>query len=505
MAKVMCKYHPQRAARWACEHCRINFCSSCLSKENPDGPPACPLCRNPAVEVENDGMVPPFWNRLPRFFIMPFQAQPLVMLVVMVVLSALVGYRSISSLLVQLVLLLVYYKYVYAMLAHRARGHEEAPPVMQALSGEGLGLAFKQFAVFVILFFPLGIIGNLAGPTAAMAYYIVAMLCLPASIMALAVEGNVGAAVNPSILFGIISRIGAPYLALFFLLGVLSSGPNVVLELLTDRLGADFIALQEMGEDEIDPAEATRITEAFMDKLFGIIIPVAVLLNGYFTMVMFNLMGYVLFQYHHRLGLEVDVDVEGLAAPDAAAAREHPLLGDVEALIQEGRLEQAVTMLRARVLQNRGDRVLRDRFHRLLALTGDVKRLTGHGAEYIGMLLQGSDRAKAVQVWRDCRQADPDFKLDSPDQVYPLAQTMFSVGEYKSVVALGNGFHKRYPGHADIPRLYLLVARALSEGLNQEQKALPILQLLAQTYAEHPVAPEVKQYLATVTTLTARP
>lgn len=504
MAKVMCKYHPQRTARWACEHCHINFCSACLSKENPEGPPACPLCRDPALEMDNVDLVPPFWNRLPSFFTTPLQSQPAALLVVLTLLSALVGYRSFSALLVQLVLLLLFYKYAYALLSHRARGHDQAPALRQALSGDGLDLALKQFAVFVLLFIPLGIIGNLLGAVAGMVYYMLVMVCLPASIMALAVEHSIAAAINPSVLFGMISRIGMPYLALFFLLGTLSSGPNVVLDLLTDHLGSDFIALQDMQEGEIDPAEAERITGAYMDTIFAIIIPVAVLLNGYFTLVMFALMGYVLFQYHHRLGLQVDVDVETLAATDARLAQEHPLLGDVEALIQEGRLEQAVTLLRARVLHNPGERALRDRFHRLLALTGDIKRLTGHGAEYIGLLLNSTDRAKAVQVWRDCKQVDPDFSLDSPDQVYPLAQTMFSVGDYRSVVALGNGFHKRYPGHADIPRLYLLVARALSEGLNQEHKALPILQLLAQHYAEHPIAAEVKQYLATVTALTAR-
>lgn len=504
MAKVMCKYHPQRTARWACEHCRINFCSSCLSKENPDGPPSCPLCRQAAVEVGGEDLVPPFWTRLPSFFTTPFQTQPLVLLAVITILSALVNYRSFMALLVQLVLLLAFYKYAYTLLSHRARGHDEAPAVMQALSGQGVDLALKQFAVFVILFVPLGVIGAMLGPVAAMAYYAAVMLCLPASIMALAVEHSIAAAVNPSVLFGMISRIGVPYLALFFLLGILSSGPNVVLEWLAMHLGSDFIALQGMEDGSVDPEEAARLAEDFMDKVFGVIIPAGVLLNGYFTLVMFTLMGYVLFQYHHRLGLAVDVDVEALAATDPAQTREHPLLGDVEAMIQEGRLEQAVTVLRNRVLQNRSDRVLRDRFHRLLALTGDVKRLTGHGAEYIGMLLKGTDRAKAVQVWRDCINAEPDFKLDSPDQVYPLAQTMFSVGDYKSVVALGNGFHKRYPGHADIPRLYLLVARALSEGMNQEQKALPILQLLAQHYADHPIAAEVRQYLTTVTALTAK-
>lgn len=504
MAKVMCKYHPHRTARWACERCRINFCSSCLSKENPDGPPACPLCRSPAVEVGGEDLVPPFWNRLPRFFAIPFQTQPLVLLVVVTALSALVGYRSFSALLMQLVFLLALYKYAYTLLSHQARGHENAPVVMQALSGDGLDLAIKQFVVLILLFLPIAGIGSALGPAAAMTYYLVAMLCLPASIMALAVERSIGSALNPAVLLGMISRIGVPYLALFFLLGILSSGPNVIIELLTERLGSDFIALQNMEPEEIDPDEAERIAEAFMDKVFGVIIPVSVLLNSYFTLVMFGLMGYVLFQYHHRLGLEVDVDVEALAVGDAAAGPEHPLLGDVEAMIQEGRLEQAIAALRIRVLQNRTDRVLRDRFHRLLALTGDVKRLTGHGAEYIGLLLNSTDRAKAVQVWRDCRQADPGFALDSPDQIYPLAQIMFSVGEHKSVVALGNGFHKKHPGHADIPRLYLLVARSLSEGLNQEQKALPLLQLLAQHYAEHPIAAEVRQYLATVTALTSR-
>lgn len=503
MAQTFCKYHPQRAARWACDHCHINVCSSCLSREEPDGEPTCPLCQRTMTEIDGGPLVAPFWNRLPRFFALPMQPQVLGLLLAITAVSALIGYRMITAWLVQLLLMLTFYKYAYATLNHMARGHDKALPLVQGLGGDGVSLAIKQFFVFVVMFIPLAIVRATLGAAAASLYYLVVMFCLPASVMALAVERNFVSAVNPSVLFGIIKRIGFAYLALFFMLGILSSGPTMIQEYMVKSIGRDYYALQKEDPRDVDQEEVQRVKQSFQDKLFHLVIPVSVFVNGYFTLVMFSMMGYVLFQNHRRLGLDVDVDVETPAVREAGGVREHPLLGDIEALIKEGQLETAVTRLRQRVLKHRDDRILHDRFHGLLALTGDVPRLTGHGAEYIGMLLNSSDRAKAVQVYRDCKQADPQFKLDSPNQVYPLAETMFGVGEYKLLVQLANGFHRLYPNHPGTARLYLLVARALSEGLNQEEKALPILQLLQQRYPDDPSAPQVRQYMATVSALLA--
>lgn len=501
MAQSFCKYHPQRIATWGCDHCHISFCSSCLAQDDPDGEPACPLCQRPAVEIGDGQSAPPFWNRLPRFFALPFQLHPLGLLVAITLVSALVGYRMFSAWLVQLLLMLTFYKFAYATLTRSARGHEHAPTLMQGLAGEGIDLAVKQFFVFVLLFVVLGVVRALLGAVAASIYYVVMLLCIPASVMALAIERRFASAVDPTMLFGIIKRIGVSYLALFFMLGVLSSGPAMIQDYMVKSIGGEYLALKKEDPRNVDPAEARRIKESFENKMFHLVIPVSIFANGYFTLVMFSMMGYVLFQNHRRLGLEVDVEPEQIAEQPTARAREHRLLGDIEALIKEGRMEQAISRLRQRVLQHRQDRVLHDRFHGLLALSGDVPRLAGHGAEYIGMLLQSADRAKAIKVYRDCKQADPQFKLDSPNQVYPLAETMFGVGEYKLLVQLANGFHRLYPNHPDIPRLYLLVARALSEGLNQEEKALPILQLLQQRYPNDPDAAQVSQYLTTVEAL----
>lgn len=501
MAQNFCKYHPQRVATWRCDHCHIDFCSSCLAQDEPDGEPACPLCQRPAVEIGDGQSAPPFWNRLPRFFLLPFQLHPFALLAATTLVSMLVGYRMFSAWLVQLLLMLMFYKFAYATLTRLARGHEHAPTLTQGLAGEGMELAVKQFFVFVLLFVVLGFVRVFLGTVAASIYYVAMILSIPASVMALAIERRFASAVDPTILFGIIKRIGVPYLALFFMLGVLSSGPAMIQRYMVKSVGGEYFALQKEDPRAVDPMEARRIKESFESKMFHLVIPVSIFANGYFTLVMFSMMGYVLFQNHRRLGLEVDEDTESIAESSAAKASEHPLLGDIEALIKEGRVEQAISRLRKRVLLHRQDRVLHDRFHGLLALSGDVPRLTGHGAEYIGMLLQSADRAKAVKVYRDCKRADSDFKLDSPNQVYPLAETMFGVGEYPLLVQLANGFHRAYPNHPDIPRLYLLVARTLSEGLNQEEKALPILQLLRQRYPDDPIAAQVDQYLATVEAL----
>lgn len=501
MAETKCKYHPQRPARWGCDQCHINFCSDCSSKDSSNGQIHCPLCGNPAVKLSSEGLIAPFYTRFGAFFRYPFHAAPFSVIVGIALLSALIGYESPIAWVLQLVPTLIFFRYAYLCLANTADGHLKPPSAREAVQGTGLNLAFSQFFVILFLYAPTALVQNNLGDGAAIVYYILVTLALPASVMILAVDQSVFSAINPGKLIGTMLRIGVPYLALFFLLGILTGGPLMVMEFAINGIAGDALEILQ-NPDGVDEAQLEQAAQDFV-ALMKLIVAIWVLANSYFTLVMFVLMGYFVYQYHERLGYEVEVEPEELDSEKSRQAKVHPLLGDIEVLIKEGRTEQALDTLRDRVIQYPMDLALRDRFHRLLKMSGDSKRLVGHGAEYIGMLLNSTDSAKATQVYKDVKQADPDFRLDSPDQACPLAEVMFRVGEYKSLVAMVSGFHKSYPGHKDIPELYLLAARALSDGLNMDAKALPILQYLLKTYPDHPLKPTITEYFSVVNGLAA--
>lgn len=501
MAKTPCKYHPQRPARWGCSACGINFCSDCKSADSPDEA-ACPLCQAPATDIGRAGLVPPFWTRLGSFFLYPFRSKALLLLLGLAGLSALIGYTSLPALIGQFALLLIFMKYAYSALAHAANGYREPLSLLTALGDGDVGIAFKQYFALIVLSIPMGLLARLVGEWAGVVYYFLLVLCLPASVMVLAVDRSFWSAVNPVVLMGTVLRIGVPYLALFFLVMLLSGGPTIIFQKSVERVGAEYIALKQEDPQQVDRQHFIKVRREFRERFFRYVIPITVLSNMYFILVMFVLMGYVVYQYHWKLGFAPELDFETLERGGTQPTG-HPLLGDIEAMIKEGQLQQATETVRRRVIENPMDMTLRMRFHKLLLATGDVTRLCGHGGEFIGKLLRGSDRARAVEVYADCKKINPDFTLDSPDQVLPLAEVMFQLGRHRQLLGLSNGFHERYPQHPDIPKLYLLVARAMAEGLNREEKALPLLRFLSRRYGDHPLANEINNYLGVITNLRA--
>lgn len=115
------------------------------------------------------------------------------------------------------------------------------------------------------------------------------ILALPASIMVLAMEQSVAAALHPLNLTALISRIGSPY---FLLYGYL------ILLILASGAAQDF-ALSHF------PAWLAMALAGF--------------LNSTFTLILFHMLGYLLLQYRDELGLAPE-PAEATAAPGTGTA-----------------------------------------------------------------------------------------------------------------------------------------------------------------------------------------
>jgi hypothetical protein len=261
-----CHYHPGEPAKWHCGECLTHYCTGCM----PDADTRkrhglCPQCGRAMRYLGAATEVVPFWNRLSAFFRYPFHLDPLIVIAVCtfvpVVLSA-----NIVGLIVTLLLLLALFKYTYAVIRRTADGHMTPPPVATAFSGGGFNIVMLQLLVFFLMggvVFSAALIG---GPLLAMLVLAFVVLALPASIMVLAMEHSVGAAINPMNLAVLISRIGWPYFLLYgyLILLTLASG-----------------AAQEFAVNHFEPHIAQ---------------PLAGFLNSTFTLILFNMLGYIIFQ-----------------------------------------------------------------------------------------------------------------------------------------------------------------------------------------------------------------
>ena len=455
MSVMYCQYHQQTPARWTCNTCHSNVCNSCVNDQIDAEAPLCVLCNEPLSDNGLEDFIPPFWAKMSLFFSIPLSLPALSFIAFMLITGNIALYLPlIGVLVVTFVLPTVFLKYAYLLLENVSDGRMQAPSIGDVLRDNDYSIVFKQVGVFFLLFAPLTYIAS-TSPILGILFLFLVILLIPATVMVLSVTQSFFQTLNPLTLLSFATRIGWSYLLLYLLMTIINSGPAIILEFVMSTLSEQTLA--------------------------SIIIPLFLALEMYFTLVIFAVLGYVLFKYHHRLGFKIDSAhveaLEGFQKPPFV----HPALKDIEVLIKEGQHQKALDLLIPRMSEHQKDAEVMLRFHKLLVLNHSPDLLK-YAVEFIHMLLSTSNRAYAVTVFKDCLATDKTFKLTYTTDYVPLCETMLQIREYKLLVHLLNGFHKTYPEFEHIGKLYLMMAKALSEGLGEDAKALNVLQFVLKHY-----------------------
>ena len=232
--------------------------------------------------------ITPFWQRIPRFFRYPLHLEPLLYMAVLS-LATLLGFvlplpSPLDHLVVHLGVWLAFIRYAYKTLDQTAQGLLTPDRHQFYDAKERANLPYKQFAIFMVAGFAISVAGWLGDFATGLAVVFV-VLSMPASIMILSISQSFWAGLNPLAAVGMMRVIGLPYLGLCAFLFLLSSSQGIL-------------------QMELMP----RVPE-------WLLLPSLNFVAMYFTLIMFNMMGYVVFQYHALLGVEVSA-----AAPAAAGA-----------------------------------------------------------------------------------------------------------------------------------------------------------------------------------------
>jgi hypothetical protein len=292
--------------------------------------------------------------------------------------------------------------------------------------------------------------------------------------MALSATNSFSQAINPLLWVAIMGQVGKAYLALFVFLLLLSGGGLILVPMLAPLLGG-WLAL-----------------------------PLLNFVFLYFNLIMFNMMGYALYQFHRELGLEVKIgfaeteaNVQGRGAhvpvkadPVAEVVAAKVALGDLT-----GALDAAYEQQRVEV----DNIVAQERYHKLLLLADKKERALDHGRRYLSTLLRLARDDLAFDLFKRLRELDEGFQPE-PEQVLRLAEIAFRRRDAALVLALVRGFDRHNPRHADVPGVYLLSARVLSEHYRKDAAASVLLRRLRQQFPDHPLASEAEAYLKVLNT-----
>jgi tetratricopeptide (TPR) repeat protein len=165
-------------------------------------------------------------------------------------------------------------------------------------------------------------------------------------------------------------------------------------------------------------------------------------------------------------------------------------------LIQKGDIQEALGYARewARVSYN--SVADERRYHRVLLLDDPASgRLADHSKRYLPMLLEQNHVIEALEAFLNILAKLPDFAPQEPATTLALAEQAWKSMDYMAVVSLMRGFDRRYPGAQEIPKAYELAVRALKQGLDRGDKAIPIYEALKRRFPNHPSTQEASWVL----------
>lgn len=460
-----CHYHPGDPAKWHCAECQTHYCTRCMPDADTRQRRAlCPNCSKAMRYLGAATEVVPFWNRVGAFFRYPFHSDPLIVIAICTLVPILAP-ANLIGIVIWVLLALALFKYTYAVINHTAEGHLKPPPIAVAFSGSGFNIVLLQFLVFVLMGGLVASAGMVGGPLLMMLAMAFVVLALPASIMVLAMERSVGAAVNPMNLAMLISRIGSPY---FLLYGYL------ILLTLASGAAQDF---------------------AVNHFPFWVSQPLAGFLNSTFTLILFHMLGYLLFQYQEELGFASDLQDDLEPQDQHQRDRSARFDADIDMNLKDGNYDRVESMLKEALKRDRNNPQRIGQLHQLLTARNDVTELYRYHPRILALLADRNDGDAMASLLDNLQTADPQFRLDDPELAVRCARTLYHRGQFKQTLRLLQDFHKRFPDSDQLAQAYLLVAQALANGLNQWEKATAFLTFIQKRCGNDPLHAQIGAYL----------
>jgi hypothetical protein len=402
--------------------------------------------------------IEPLFQRLPAIVAYPAAASMLWMILALCTLRLLSNLPSLLGMAFEVAFWVMGFKLAVEALVNTAHGRLE--PLGHSDLAATDGEAVQQMMLQLVVLLTITAVGLWVGVVPALVLLGLAVLLLPAAIIMLAIDRNLGAAFNPLAWATLIGRLGARYFGAVAVLAVL-----VVVSLVAQAL-FDSVLPDTMG------------------MLPGGFISLYALVAGY------HLLGYLIYENHVVLGLDI-----APAVPRATLANpmEDEAVARADELSNEGRHAAAADLLQQMFRGRGASDPVHDRYRQSVVAAGDVPRLVAHSREYISSLLATGKDKRALAVAGEAMAHDPAFRHELPDDVARLVAQAVKTGQAQLAVTLAHDFEGRFPGHERTPEVVLAAATLMAERLGQEQAANERLLACLRRHPGHALVPSLRE------------
>ncbi|MBE5314768.1 MAG: hypothetical protein H4O13_05120 [Xanthomonadales bacterium] len=382
--------------------------------------------------------IPPFWLNLRSISTYPFRGDALFTLLLLSAAELLTG-LPVLGFFINLFLLLWAYKYAFSVLRDTAHGRMESQVgVLESPDS----VVFKFVALNILMLLMLLPLAYAFGAVGAGLGLIVITFAQPAATMALAMDESLANALNPSTWFALIGRIGLPYGLLWLLLLVFQASA----------------------------ANAADWLDAWLPGIVATVLAQALFLWGLFGT--FHLMGYLIYQYHERLGFEPDGHVHAAEVP---RNRESELVAAASARVREGDSAGALAVLREEMRERALSLEAHELYRRLLRAEGDAAELARHARQYLYLLMVEKQDRKALALARECLDADSAFAPMEGADGLRLAERAEQLSQHKLAADILIGTARSHAREAVGTEAALRAARALRERYGRDDLAQQLL------------------------------
>ncbi len=473
MAQIVCKYHNERPAKWYCEPCQINFCSSCIPRRAIYAAVKCPICHQDVEALAAENSIESFWNRLPLFFLYPIKFSSLLFLLLLSLMSLGIEYDPILAISIPIFVIIFFFRYAYISLEQTAKGHMEIPGFSIDILLNQLDIPLKQILIIVAAIAVNFTVYDVFGKAAFIVTLLLSIVAAPASIMVLATEYSFFRAFNPLIIARLIIRLGKSYAILCAFLALLMLSSEVSFSFMSKVIPAKYLW------------------------------PEYFFINMYFILIMYSMMGYVIFQHHEQLGFEIEVDLDQHVADDDLAIdkNKHESIVQAEILLKEGKVELAVEVLSKAIKSFPADFSLKAMYHKLLKVTGNTTELELHASNYIERSLMSHKQALAIDVFIETREIIPTFLPDKAKNRYELALSLNEKNYSEYALACVNNLHRDFPSYDGVIKAYFLAAKIMCEKLGDDDKAITVLEFVLGNYSVNELKQEMLDYIEMIKNL----
>lgn len=407
--------------------------------------------------------IKPVWQVIPQFFKYPFNGKVLPGLILISLASVLTMLPFLLGFIAWLLLWTMLFKIGYEILSSTAAGMMDGPPSVTQMSD---GIMFKHIGLLLAMAIAYGLaVGFTASLVVAIGLGFFLILALPAAIMTLAMTQSLVQALNPVIWIKIMQTTGLSYL-----------------------LTSVFLLLMLISQSQAEALLLPLVGGSIM-----LFLVVSTFISAYFMAASFHLMGYLLYQFHEELGIEI----KDTAPLPNKTSEEQTMLEEARELVKQGQADEAIEMIGEEIRQRGADQPVHDFYRRLLTQRGDNEALVQHGRDYLPVLIHCHENmGKALDVAEDSLKHDPDFRPPNPGDILPLARLAFQQRRHALVLRLTSGFAKQHPDHPDLVENLFLAAQSLIEHKGDSARALKVVSQLRRRFPDHPLAEDMARFEA---------